>query len=373
MRVILFIGHHKVGSSALQRHLAEAAPAALGRGMLYPVVTRRDLKALNGRVDKGHATQGLSRNVIEAHNALAFSMIKDLNGAPIPDFHDNLPSTDEMFAIIREQVNTYQPQVLVLAAEVFANFAAISPALIDKLYTGLGLGAGDTVEIFAYLRRIDDYLASWHGQRVRFGQKLRPLPGKAIARYQQGIHFDYRLMIEAWLTARPDTRAVIRPYDKTVRQLGSAMHFAKALGLELPDLDVAPDTVNQSIHRGVLELARQANGTLEPPQARRVFQSLLRVSPLLDIAPSHQIELYGTQARQSLYDSFVPIHDWLSAQIGETFFADLEMVRERLPVDEAYANLDALAQIERSLMHEFPKAGKGFISDVRIRRNFDPN
>jgi hypothetical protein len=370
MRVVIFIGHHKVGSSALQDHLGSSAPRLIQQGILYPTVTHTDLKALQAAVKRGDKTQAAPRNVAEAHNALAFSMLADETGGTVPPFHKNLPSTVEMFALIREQIASFQPDTLLLASEVFANYGAVTPKLIDDLYSGLGLAPTDQVEIFAYLRRIDEYLVSWHGQRVRFGQKIRALPGKALSCYTRGIHFDYRLMIEAWQAARPDSRLILRPYDDVVRRDGSVAVFAAATGLNLPPVEKHANTVNQSIHRAVLDFARQANFALEPLAATKFFNSMLRVSPQLGVVRPGQIEMFGKNARKNMYNGFAPIHDWLSDIHGETFFNDFDQVKDMRPVDEAYANVDALAYIKTSLMYEFDRAGKSFLLRAVVSRHF---
>jgi hypothetical protein len=370
MRVVIFVGHHKVGSSALQQHLGAVAPALVRQGLLYPAVTQRDFEALQSAVKSGATTQKPVRNVAEAHNALAFSMLADETGGTVPGFHENLPPTAEMFSLIREQIALFQPDTLVLAAEVFANFAAVNPDLIRTLYSELGLIASDDIEIFTYLRRIDEYLVSWHGQRVRFGQKIRALPGKALANYIKGIHFDYRLMIEAWQTARPGTGFVLRPYDNVVKRDGSVAIFASAMGLDLPPVEKSANTVNQSIHRAVLDFARQANFDLEDHEKPKFFNAMLRVSTQLDVTPPAQIEMFGLTARIMMYDRFAPINDWLSNLHGAPLFEDLDKVKEMRPIDEAYANIDALAHIKSSLMHEFTKPEKAFVLQLAVSRNF---
>lgn len=372
LRVIVFFGHHKVGSSALQTYLASVAPAALREGVLYPVVTPHDLDAFRKSARSGKSPRKMSRNVTEAHNALAFSMLSGHTGAPIPQLHPNLPSTDEMFALIRRQIGEFAPHTLVLASEVFANFAHANPVLIDELFDGLHLDkASDRIELFAYLRRVDDYLASWHAQRVRFGHRVRPLPGAALNHYFGTIHFDYRRMIEAWLEALPAAKLVLRPYDGNVRKAGSVATFAKAVGLDLPSLaDPGKREVNLGLHRGVLELARAANGSLDAGEAHAVFRALLNIGPALALPPNGDIELFGTAARAELFARFAPIHDWLSARYGQPFFEDFEKIGALCPIEELDANTIALAAIRAEHMKAFTPAGASFIEGFEPKRNY---
>ncbi|MEJ2036645.1 MAG: hypothetical protein P8X69_11565, partial [Maritimibacter sp.] len=304
LRVVLFIGHHKVGSTALQMHLARHAPAALRAGVLYPAVTGPDRDALEAAFRAGADQQSLSRNVTEAHNALAFRMIEGVTGAPVPPYHGELPDTAEMFRTIRDQIARYRPHTLVLASEVFANFAAISPALIANLAKGLGLNrSGKEIELFASLRRVDEYLASWHAQRLRMGQKVPPLP-KALAAYQRGVHFDYRLMLEGWQQVLPKASLTLAPYDQALQAQGMPSAFAEAMRLDLPGLEEAPQRANAGLHRGLLEIARQGAGALEPDEAHKLFMTLMEIAPQLDLPVSQDIELWGEEARAQMLTDF---------------------------------------------------------------------
>ncbi len=371
LRVVLFIGHHKVGSTALQSHLARHAPAALRQGLLYPVVTASDLTALNAWVEVGDAEQPLSRNVTEAHNALAFSLIHDANpAAAIPDFHQNLPPSSEMFALICQQIARHRPRVLVLASEVFANFAAISPELIRNLVRGLGLHRrGARIELFAALRRVDDYLAAWHSQRVHLGQPVRPLP-QALDHYRNTAHFDYRLMLEGWQRALPEAQLVLRPYDDGMRTAGMPQSFAGAMGLDLPGLDAPPEIVNPGLHRGLLDIARRAVPDLGPDEALGLFRTLLALGPKLDLPPSQDVELFGAAARRDMAEGFVPIHDWLSATAGQPFFDDVAEIATMRPVDEFEVNCAALAQIRAAYLGEFSEAARRYLEAFEPQRNF---
>ncbi|WP_188528253.1 hypothetical protein [Sinisalibacter lacisalsi] len=373
-RVVVFFGHHKVGSSALQTHLARIAPAALRQGVLYPAVTAQDLKLLVKQTESGAQVQRLSRNVTEAHNALAFSMLGDRTGAPIPAIHQGLPPTEEMFALIRRQIREFAPHTLVLASEVFANFAAVTPELIDELFRGLGIDKDSSqIELFAYLRRVDDYLASWHAQRVRFGERVRALPQGALGHYRKGIHFDYRLMVEGWMEQLPTARLVLQPYDQTVRDAGSSQFFSDLMGIDLPKLaDADKQRVNVGLHRGLLDIARHANFELEPAERGKMFNALLRIGPDLDLPPGRNVELFGPRARAELAEHFAPIHGWLSDMRGQPFFEDIGQIGTCAPIDEFDVNQEALAQIRERHIGAFTSAGSSFIRAFEPARNF-PN
>lgn len=347
MKLILFIGHHKVGSTALQAHLSRHAAAFLERGVLYPAVEGQGMATMVAAALGRSLPRHLPVNVREAHNALAFSMIADQKGTAVPALHEGLPPTDAMLWTIRRQVEILEPHTLVLAAEVFANFASFGPKMIERLVGGLG-GGGEPEEVtlVATFRRIDDYLASWHGQRLRFGQKVRPLSGGALSHYMRGIHFDYRRMLEAWMQALPGAQRRIRPYGAVLEAGGAVADFTAGLGL--PRLGEGEPQANRGLHRALFEIARAGNQSLPEEAARELFGTLLRIGPGLDLPRSSDVELYGPEARAEMAARFAPIHDWLGEIAGPApFFADAGEIGRLRPVPEAEANRIALDALRR--------------------------
>lgn len=382
MKLILFVGHHKVGSSALQRWLARNAVALLRRGILYPAVEPEGLCTLlamalgEGGGEGGGGGGGGDRaariragdlpvNLREAHNALAFGMIAERRGTEVPALHQGLPPADHMLTAVRRQIEVFEPQVTILAAEVFANFGPV-PVLIQKL---LAAFPGADITLVATLRRIDDYLAAWHGQRLRFGHVLPPLP-EALADYAKGIHFDYRRMLENWLRATEGAGRVIRPYDRVLAAGGSVRDFLAETGIAPPPGASLDEEVNRGLHRGVLELARRGNADLAPEDARAFFAALLRLGPGLGLPASSEVELWGAAARADLAQRFAPVHDWLSAVTGGApFFADAARIGRTLPHPEAEVNRAALAALARH-RGELPPAARALLQGIEIAPNF---
>lgn len=365
MKLILFVGHHKVGSSALQRWLARNAIGLLERGILYPAVEPEGLSTLLAMAMAGGTLpRDLPVNLREAHNALAFSMIADRRGTQVPDLHQGLPPTADMLRAIQRQIEVFEPHTTILAAEVFANFGP-APPLITQL---LDAFPGAEITLVATLRRIDDYLASWHGQRLRFGHVLRPLP-EALDGYSKGIHFDYRKMLESWIHALPEARLVLRPYDKVIAAGGSVRDFIARTDLDVPpgaDLDIH---VNRGLHRGLLELSRRGNAELEPDAARALLHALLRLGPELGLPKSSDVEVWGAAARADLAARFAPIHTWLSELVGAPFFADAERIGVTVAHPEAAVNRAALAALA-PYMGDLPPAARQLLREIEITPNF---
>jgi len=348
MRVILFIGHHKVGSTSLQDFLSRNTVALARAGILYPSVDFEGMALMLATAITGQDPEGvLPINAREPHNALAFRMLAEQKKGQVPAFHKGLPSTGQMIRAIRKQVAFLNPHTVILAAEVFANFASASPDLIAKL---AGIFPDADFTVLATLRRIDTYLASWHGQRLKFGHKLAPLRAKGEQGGMQGyfgnIHFDYRLMLEGWIDKMPDTRIILRDYSAVRAAGGSIPDFITQAGLDLPPGLVPEQRTNESMHRALYEIARLGNKALNPAQAGQLRRFLRRVTPELDLPPSAEIELFGAENRARMAERFAPIHDYLSEISGtEPFFADQPEVAKPLPASEMEAVRHALARL----------------------------
>lgn len=368
MQVILFVGHHKVGSSALQNYLAQNALALIERGILYPATESEGLTTLltMAMAGKEMPLVPLPVNLTEAHNALAFRMISDITEKPIPALHQGLPSTETMLTTVKRQIDIFQPEVVILAAEVFANFAAVSPALIDRLQQFFD---GADITVTATLRRIDDYLVSWHGQRLRFGQAPRALPNGALNHYYRNIHFNYHKMLQSWIKHMPRAQIRLRSYDQVRAAGGSVQDLMTQAGLPMPSDPARARRANESLHRGLIEIARQGNAALEAGPAHQLFLSLLRLGPKLDLPPASEVEMYGAPARAQMLERFTPIHDWLCERTGNTFFPDLEDIARTRSQAEYEINRAALSQIRSRHMGDVPAGARDFLAKLEIAPN----
>lgn len=366
MKVVLFIGHHKVGSSSLQEFLSQNSIELLRAGTLYPGIESQGLtvmlaKALRG----GDSVETLPINTREAHNALAFKMIAEHTGGDVPPYHKGLPNSRHMFRAIEHQIELLQPKAVILTAEVFANFAPRSTALIDRLATFF---QGADIRVIATLRRIDDYLASWHGQRLRFNQKLKPLRAGGMAPYKTGIHFDYKKMLHGWHQTMPQAEFILRNYTDVLAAGGSIKDFMTQSGVKFPRSLLPVRHANPSLHRGLMEIARQGNHHLKKPNAQFLRQMLDRLAPDLNLPASQDVELFGAAVRDDMVSSFAPIHDYLGQISGRSpFFPDMEEVRIPRPHDEIEVATDALAQL-RGLCGNIANADvRDFLRTLNLR------
>jgi hypothetical protein len=122
--------------------------------------------------------------------------------------------------------------------------------------------------------------------------------------------------------------------------------------------------MNQSLHRGLIEIARQCNAALDEPVAHQVFTTLLRLSDRLGLPPPDEIELYGAGTRALMAERFAPVRDWVMAQDGAGPLPDAEEIRRLRPFAEADVTRQALAAIS-ALPEEFPAEAREFLAGLR--------
>lgn len=362
MRVIIFAGHHKVGSTSLQDFLSRNAAPLARAGILYPSVDFEGMAMMLGvALGRMKAPDVMPINAREPHNALAFRFLADNNTTKIPPYHTGLPARGQMERAIHKQIEFLQPDTVILAAEVLANFAPANPALITEL---AGIFPDAEFTVIATLRRIDEYIASWHGQRLKFGHELAPLRADGLAAYFGNIHFDYRKMLVGWFDALPDARFIIRDYGEVRAAGGSVADFITQAGLTLPDGLEPEQKTNESLHRGLYEIARRGNQELPAATAKQLRGILRQMTPGLNLPKSNDIELFGAENRRDLVERFEPINAFLGERLGKpAFFSDLDQVRKTLPIREMEVFRRAVggllrrkSEIENSAVLEFISA-----------------
>jgi len=340
MKVVLYFGHHKVGSTALQTYLARNSLALLKQGILYPAVESQGMSHLLSQALGLQAAPDLScMNLREPHNALAFRMMSTNTKAAIPPWHAPLPPLPAMMRCITHQVDVLSPHTVILCSEVFANFGAGHHDLIQKIRD---LFPDAEYELYCTLRRPDEYAASWFGQRLRFGHKIAPLSDPKGINYG-AIHFNYRKMVEPWATLFEGSRIHIRNYADVLASGGSISDFTATVGCDFPSGLSEQGPKNPSLPRAAYEILRRANHDLSEAQAISLRQMIQNIP--FPGGNDRDVELFGTAQRQKMAENFAPIHDYLAqfAHAGGNFFSDISAVQETNPVDLAEATRNLLA------------------------------
>ena len=351
MKVVIYIGHHKVGSTALQAYLSQNWRKLAKAGILYPAVETRgfanNLKKSLGADDKLAVSHV---NVREPHSALAYRMISDVSDRKIPPQFQALPGTSQMFHAINNQVEILQPDTLVLCSEAFANFGQVDPNAISRLANHLPKATKE-VQIYCALRRPDDYMISWHGQRLKVGEKPAPLMGDGVKQYQETIHFNYRLVVEAWHERMPKAQLTSRNYSDILATGGSIEDFIAQTGLSVPDNMVTPGRANPSLPRSAFAIMRRANEELSRPAAHALSVYLQRHGDDLSPVRNSDVEMFGAPQRLQVAEAFAPVHAYISALTGkESFFPDIDQMQVCRPVPEEEATRQLLISLDPEAM-----------------------
>ena len=353
MKVILYIGHHKVGSSALQVFLAQNAATLLRAGILYPCVEMQGFSQLLARVAlDGDNTRFLTANPREPHSALAYQMMAEVSRRPIPPQFKMLPSSEQMLHAIRQQVAYLKPHTMVLCSEAFANFGEVSPALVTQLQTAF---PNAEVQIYCALRRPDDYLTAWHGQRIKVGENLPPLRDVGLRPYLGTIHTDYRRVVQAWIDKIPDAQVHLRNYADIRATGGSPEDFFARTDVTLPAGLISVGQRNPSLPLAAMEIKRRANMELPYGETEKLAQHMQNKLGHIPALLGDQIEMFGPGQRAKLQKIFTPVQEYLGALTKqEAFFPDFEKIAQPRPVPELEAVGVYLAQIDAAEMPSEP-------------------
>lgn len=190
--LVLHIGRHKTGTTAIQHFLNDNRKALESQGYFVPET---------GKVNAGH--HGFSRP-LQAGN------VKE---KPITD-----PARLPPFLRLQEEIATVDPALcLVVSSEAFQN---CEPALVHQAFEGFN------IRIVVYLRNQLEYLASAYAQRVHATSYGATLTDFYRDVFLSGVN--YLKFLEPWVTEFP-VDFVVRRYQHSNVVGDFAAH---ALGIE---------------------------------------------------------------------------------------------------------------------------------------------
>lgn len=365
MKLILYIGHHKVGSTSLQAFLAQNAQALLGSGILYPMVDARGLihmlRQSAGLVDRPGQ---LPPHLREPHSALAYRMIADVARRPVPPQFAAMLPLKAMIETLKVQLTRLEPHTVIMCTEVFANFGEVDERLIDRVL--MLFPKVTQMQIYCALRRPDQYLVSWHGQRLKVGEVLPPV-AEAAPGYFGTVHFDYALALRGWIARCGDARITLRDYAQIMETGNSVRDFRRHAMVDWPKGLVPPPRINPSLPLPVMEIARRANATLPAAAAGRLRTWLIGAGARLDLPPNDSVDMLGPDVRADLLARFRPVQAWLDGVAGTNgFFSTLEEITECPPVPQADAVRAALSQMTPDVLPAaLPPRVRAFVADLR--------
>lgn len=191
---------------------------------------------------------------------------------------------------------------------------------------------------------------SWHGQRLRFGERLPALREVGIAPYRNTIHFDYQKLLEPWIAQFEGAQVHLQSYDEVMKSGGSAQDFQATTLVDFPAGLIHTGTANPSIPRATMEIIRRGNHDLDRDAAHALIQFFLSPVNGLDPVSNRDIEMFSPELRADIAAQFAPIHDYLCTFTGRDFFPGIDKIGQACPIPETEAMASLLAQIDLSLL-----------------------
>lgn len=372
LRVSIYMGHHKVGSTSLQVFLSQNAVRLTQAGLLYPFTEMQGAAQALARMMQGtDRAEVLPVNMREPHSALAYRLMADTAGFTVPREFQKLPHSQQMLHAIAAQVAALKPKGVILCSEAFANFGAVNPDLINRLCDTFPKAR---FNLYCALRRPDEYLISWHCQRIKVGTPCGQLSHGAWAGYKKTIHFDYRLAVEAWLERVPGQKPgqnagpnkILRNYRDVLGAGGSEADYMAHSGLDFPAGLLPAVAANKSLPLATTEICRQGNAALPRPEARQLSQFLLQLDQVVPLPANAEVEMFGPTIREKMHRAFQPIHAWLSQTTGQaSFFPDIDRMLEPRPLPEPQAMRIVLDALTPERTAALPEAARSFLAGLR--------
>lgn len=279
MKVILHIGTHKTGTSALQSFCATNRNVLLTHGVHYPLLPNRSR----------------SFNFLAAH--IAFGRTKQVR---------------RFFARAIDAASRAGVQTLLVSAESFYAMTGLFYRLYDrpcgdyweherKCVTSLRecLPTGVDCDIHCYVRRQDRFLESLYNQCV----KHSPGFGGEIAAFLTPMRdtLDYSRHVEIWEAAFGTGSVHVRCYEPAAHRLpDDFMESALSIG-SAEGFVSAGQRVNERLSRDLLEYKRVLNRLgLSRADSVTAMMQILELSRMMGDGGGHHDYLSPEQRRQLL-------------------------------------------------------------------------
>lgn len=220
MRVVLHIGIHKTGSTAIQTALSLNTELLATQGVLYPQTGRWPAD--------GHT-------LVTGHHRLPWSFTR--------------PEGDDPWSSLKRELAETDKDIIILSSEEFEMVRRADQ--LDQIAKHL---AGHDVTVVAYLRRQDEYLHGMYCTQVLHYEAQWPF--EAYKAYW-GSDLDYEQLLTRWEAAFGRAALLVRPYESAQLVNGDVVDdFFTQADLIPTDLIRADrrDRVNRSYPRNAVEM-----------------------------------------------------------------------------------------------------------------------
>lgn len=257
-KVILHLGMHKTGSTALQAFLvAHAANLLQHRSVLVPEAGR----------------PMLGEQLSDGHHQLAWMLDEDRS------LHRERHCQPDVFARLRREIDDSAATTVILSSE---ELDALQRPEIERLAAELD---GHDLQVVVYLRRQDQYVQAMYFTEIAY-QRGKVADIEAFIHSGRCGSLDYAALLENWATVFGRERVVARRYERRQLLGGNVVKdFMDAVGIRIPwareDLWKLPEvTLNRTLPKAFLDalIAARELGLSDMQQAQ-LRRLLLRVVP----------------------------------------------------------------------------------------------
>jgi hypothetical protein len=245
MRLIIHIGTHKTGSTAIQRFLSHNREAVAARGVCYPTAHTANY----------------------AQHPLAWAL-----GVNHPQRDPSLAAEDIARDIV-EEARSASAQLLVISSEDFES--VVEPAAIERLKQ---LFQDFPTEIVVYIRRQDEALWAAYNQRVKsFDSRLYETFEEFGKQPFLSNRLNYWALLQRWATVFGEDAMRVRLYDRRqFEKRNIIFDFLSIAGIDPEGLEAEQwGRINKSIHPLAVEILRRTNSKKLPREVHRVLLKLL--------------------------------------------------------------------------------------------------
>jgi hypothetical protein len=270
MKLILHIGVHKTGSTAIQHWMSENWDLLAGKRLLYP----------------------FAYMVNAGHHELAWALGKRSRKS------SSAATPQEIVHSILEEAETARAETIVLSSEAFERLKKPEIENLKALFRGL------PAEIIVYLRRQDDALLSIYNQRVKSSANRYCGTLGELARNSKVLsRLDYRALTERWSEVFGADALRVKIYDQDRFPEGNVIpDFLANFGIVLEgQLTTQHKDINRSIDPLSTEIIRRLNRREMPEKERSILvEKIIEASAGLAGAGNH-VGWCGRRAFMALF------------------------------------------------------------------------
>lgn len=297
MKLILHIGTHKAGSSAIQHFLSHNRERLREGGFCYP--------------ELGNGQAG--------HHDVAW-VIRSSAGGKIPKAVDQ-----SVLSKLRRQLDRGDCHTAIVSSEEFE--FATTPDQLRSIRKQL---PAESTKIVVYLRRQDKYLVSEYGQHLKMPEtRYSGSIHDFYMRYDFSGRFNYLRALTRWANVFGTENLIVRPFEPSQFENGDLFGDVRlAFGLADIALEVPKDLkVNKGLSGPACVLLSHANRhDLDPEAHRALVELLYRHEAALDAMA------FDLLSPRNVHDLMAKFED-SNRQVAETYLAraDGGLFREPLP------------------------------------------